>query len=115
MQSLNKIVTEYYNKGFTIIGYGAPTKATLLLKLAGLTEGIISYIYEDNEHKVDRYLPKTSIIIRSSLDLDNLPPKNVIVILAWNFAEDIIKNIKSKVKKTTIVIIPLPHLRVINI
>ena len=115
MQSLNKTVTAYYNKGFTIAGYGAPTKATLLLKLSGLTEGVISYIYEDNEHKVGRYLPKTSIIIRSSLDLDNLPSNNVIVILAWNFAEDIIKNIKSKIKKSTIVIIPLPHLRVINI
>jgi len=115
MQSLNKIVTAYYNKGFTIVGYGAPTKATLLLKLSGLNEGIISYIYEDNEHKVGRYLPKTPIIICSSLDLDNLPSNNVIVILAWNFAEDIIKNIKSKVKKSTIVIIPLPHLKVINI
>jgi len=115
MQSLNKVVIEYYNKGFTVVGYGAPTKATLLLKLSRLTEGIISYVYEDNEYKVGRYLPKTSIIIRSSLELDSLPPNNVIVILAWNFAEDIIKNIKSQVKKSTTVIIPLPHLKVINI
>jgi 2-polyprenyl-3-methyl-5-hydroxy-6-metoxy-1,4-benzoquinol methylase len=117
MENLKDSVAGYQNKGFKIIGYGAPTKATLLLNLSGLSTNVISFICEDNEFKIGRYLPKTSIMIRPTSDLETflMEHKSVILILAWNFADDIIERLKVKVKSPTSLIIPLPNLRFITI
>ena len=48
---------------YLIAGYGAPTKASLLLTMANLGINEVSFIIEDNELKVGRYLPKTGIPI----------------------------------------------------
>ena len=45
------------SEGLSIVGYGAPTKATLLLKLSGLSSNELDYVVEDNELKVGRFLP----------------------------------------------------------
>ena len=52
----NKVVN-YYNKGYKVIAYGAPTKAVLLLKSAKIPKKIISCIIEDNLYKVDKHIP----------------------------------------------------------
>lgn len=117
MRALKDSVARYQNEGFKIIGYGAPTKATLLLTLSGLSNNAINFICEDNQFKIGRYLPKTSIMIHPTSDLEPFlnKYKSVILILAWNFADDIIEKLKSKVKSPTVLIIPLPNLRVITI
>ncbi len=110
-------MAEFQNEGFKIVGYGAPTKATLLLALSGLSNNVINFICEDNEFKLGRYLPKTSIMIRPTSELESflIEYKSVILILAWNFADDIIEKLKSKIKSPTTLIIPLPKLRIITI
>jgi 2-polyprenyl-3-methyl-5-hydroxy-6-metoxy-1,4-benzoquinol methylase len=117
MKNLKDSVAVYQSEGFKIIGYGAPTKATLLLTLSGLSNNAINFICEDNEFKIGRYLPKTSIKIRPTSELETflVEHKSVILILAWNFADDIIERLKSKVKSPTKLIIPLPELRIITI
>lgn len=117
MKKLKDSVAKFQNEGFKIIGYGAPTKATLLLALSGLSNNVINFICEDNEFKLGRYLPKTSIMIRPTSELESflIEYKSVILILAWNFADDIIEKLKSKIKSPTTLIIPLPKLRIITI
>jgi hypothetical protein len=117
MSDLKEIVIGYQNEAFKVVGYGAPTKATLLLTLSGLSNNVIDFICEDNQFKIGRYLPKTSIMIRPTSDLVPflLEHKSVILILAWNFSDDIIERLKSKVKSPTTLIIPLPNLRILTI
>lgn len=117
MADLKEIVVGYQKEAFKIVGYGAPTKATLLLTLSGLSNNVIEFICEDNQFKIGRYLPKTSILIRPTSDLEVflMEHKSVILILAWNFADDIIMKLKSKVKIPTTIIIPLPDLRILTI
>ncbi len=103
----NKI-KEYSSNGLTVAGYGAPTKATLLSEISELGSLDISFIMEDNDLKVSKFMPGNGIPIINSSELVNRKPE-VIVIFAWNFSEDIIKKLKSYVDWQVSVLVPLPE------
>lgn len=108
----NLFKKNHYNKN--CYAYGAPTKASLLFKTSNLNENDISFIVEDNELKVGRFLPTTSIPIISIASVD-FEKEALIIIFAWNFADDIIKKLKKKYKVPASIIIPLPEPKVIII
>ena len=108
MNLLNKKVLFYFKKGYKIAGYGAPTKVTLLLHLSQLTKNEVSYLIEDNSLKVGRYTPRASIPIFSFDELKSRKP-DILIIFAWNFADDIIKKLKETVDWELKCIIPLPE------
>ena len=89
----NNLINKKIKKGFSVIGYGAPTKATLLLHTANLGPDEISFIVDDNALKIDKYL-QNGVIIKSFKELKKIKGKILIVILAWNFYEDIINKLK---------------------
>ena len=89
-------------------------KAILLLKMTNLSFRDLTFIVEDNEYKIGKFIPKTAIPIVSLKKL-NLKKPAVIIILAWNFSDDIIKKIKNLCEAPTKIIIPLPKLKVIDI
>jgi SAM-dependent methyltransferase len=111
MGEFHRILAEYARKGQTIIAYGAPTKATLLMKMAGLDRREVAFVVEDNPHKAGRFLPRTAVPIRPSSALDEIEP-DVLVIFAWNFADDIMAKLRGRFAKPVDVVVPLPELRV---
>ena len=112
LDEVKKNVIQYKNQGYQIIGYGAPTKATLLLEFSNLGKQHLAFIIEDNNLKKEKFL-SNGIKIKS---INHLPKnsKILILILAWNFANDIIKKLKQLGIKSDI-IIPLPKFRKITI
>ena len=72
-----------------LIGYGAPAKATTALNYFGVTNEI-DYIIEDNNLKHGKFVPGVKIPIKKKSQIKN--KKNTIVVLAWNFFQDIKKN-----------------------
>ena len=72
-----------------IVGYGAPAKATTALNFFGITDQI-DYIIEDNELKHGKFIPGVKIPIYSKYKVKDKIPS--ILVLAWNFFEDIKKN-----------------------
>ena len=107
MNLLNQKVLFYSKEGYEIAGYGAPTKVTLLLHLSKLTKKEVSYLIEDNLLKVGRYTPRASIPIFSFDELKSRKPE-ILIIFAWNFADDIIKKLKEIVDWKLKCIVPLP-------
>jgi nucleoside-diphosphate-sugar epimerase len=75
--------------GKKIIGYGAPAKATTALNFFGLNKEI-EYIIEDNKLKHKKFVPGVKIPIYSKNKLKKT--KAVILVLAWNFYNEIKKN-----------------------
>ena len=73
-------------KNKIIIGYGAPAKATTALNFFGITKEI-DFIVEDNRLKHNKYIPGVKIPIKNKSQIKN--KNNVILVLAWNFYEDI--------------------------
>ena len=75
--------------GKSIVGYGAPAKATTALNFFGISKEI-DYIIEDNKLKHNKFVPGVKIPIFSK---DNISKKNpLIIVLAWNFFDEIKKN-----------------------
>jgi nucleoside-diphosphate-sugar epimerase/dTDP-4-dehydrorhamnose 3,5-epimerase-like enzyme/SAM-dependent methyltransferase len=72
-----------------IIGYGSPAKATTALNFFGVTDQI-DYIIEDNKLKHGKFVPGVKIPIFSKNKLKEKVPQ--ILVLAWNFFNDIKKN-----------------------
>jgi len=72
-----------------IIGYGAPAKATTALNFFGIKKEI-DYIVEDNKLKHNKFVPGVNIPIKNKATIKN--KKNTILVLAWNFFQDIKKN-----------------------
>ena len=59
-----------------------------MLNYYGISHEEIDYIIEDNELKHNYFLPGMKIPIRSKKDALNIKP-DYILVLAWNFLDDI--------------------------
>jgi len=110
MKEFEDKVKEFANNGLKIVGYGVPTKATLLLNLANLSIEHIPFIVEDNIHKIGRYLPTSAIPICSVKKIITYKP-DIIIILAWNFSDDIINKLSGIINWKCKCVIPLPSYR----
>ena len=80
----------------SIIGYGAPAKATTALNFFGLSNQI-DYIIADNKLKHKKFIPGVKIPIYSKDKV--LKKKPLVLVLAWNFFEFIKKSNKGLAKK----------------
>jgi len=110
MTNFRRKIILHRKNGNRVVAYGAPTKAVLLLQVAGLGRREIDFIVDDNLHKVGRYLPNSCIPIRPTPWLKRRSP-GVMVLLAWNFVEDILRKVKLLRHHDLKIIVPLPQAR----
>jgi SAM-dependent methyltransferase len=88
---LHGLLAELRGQGKRIVGYGAPAKATTFMYALGLGRDTLEYIVDDDRRfKQGRLMPGTHIpIVAPERLYENRP--EIIMILAWNFAEPIMK------------------------
>ena len=88
-KNVMKNIKKLKNGNKKIIGYGSPAKATTALNFFGVSEEI-DFIVEDNKLKHGKYVPgvKIPIVSKDKVSGNN----NTVLVLAWNFFEDIKKN-----------------------
>ena len=110
-EKLLKIIS-LYSKNKNMIGYGASARSSTLLNYLKLNNKTISKIIDANPLKKNLFTPGSNIKI-------SLPYKkainssDVILLLAWNFKNEILKNLK-KMKFKGDIIIPLPNIKIIK-
>ena len=94
LEKINKILSD--NK--KIIGYGAPAKATTILNYFGLSDSHLKFTIDDNNLKHSKFIPGTKIQIKS---LESVKPSDYdyVLVLAWNFYEQIKKSNKQHFPK----------------
>jgi len=107
-----KYIKKLKSKKKTIVGYGAPAKATTFLNFCKITNKQIDYVIDDNALKQGLFIPGVNIPIKSKAELDKKLP-DYIVILAWNFAPEILKNLEEYKLRGVKFIIPQPKLKII--
>ena len=66
--------------GKTVIGYGAPAKATTILNYFGITDKEIEFTIDDNLLKHNKFIPETNIQIKQVNDIE---PDNYNYVLYW--------------------------------
>ena len=72
-----------------IVGYGAPAKATTALNYFNI-KSEIKYIIEDNPLKKGKFIPGVNIPVVQKIDIED--KNSLLLVLAWNFFDEIKKN-----------------------
>jgi hypothetical protein len=105
---LDKAIAE----GKTVAAYGASTTTTTLLYHFEL-EKRIKFIVDDNPLKQGRFSPGAHLPVLPSSELATKRP-DIIVILAWIYAEPILKRNQAYVDAGGRFLVPLPEPKIID-
>lgn len=100
-------------QGRSIAGVGAPAKGNTLLNYCKIDKDIIDYITERAETKIGLYTPGTHIPIYSDDKLIEDKP-DYALLLSWNLANEIMKNLEDYRKQGGKFIIPMPSPRIVD-
>ena len=95
-----------------IIGYGAAAKGNTLLNYCNIGHDILDYIADKSPLKQGKYTPGTNIpVVHPDRILENHP--DYMLILAWNFADEIMKEQYKFTERGGKFIIPIPEAKII--
>ena len=82
----------WHDAGKRVVGYGAPAKASTWLHYMGLTSYNIECIMDSTPEKIGKFTPGSHIPIVAP-NLAWLASSDIVVILAWNWAAEILPKI----------------------
>ena len=104
---LKKLVLEYANKN-SLVAYGASARSATLMNFAGLTTKEIDCIIDRNPIKQGLYSPSSNMpIVSYDQGLERAIGRDILL-LAWNFEEEVIQDLRKSGFQGSI-IIPLPN------
>jgi SAM-dependent methyltransferase len=107
---LRHVLRDLKARGKTIAGYGAAAKGSTLLNFAGIGTETLDYIVDRNPQKHGRYFPGVHIPILPVGTLEERRP-DVILILTWNFANEILEQLAPLRSRGCQFLIPIPDVR----
>lgn len=99
--------------GKTIAAYGAAAKGATLLNSTGITVDLVGYVVDRNVHKHGKFMPGTHQPIVGVDVLTGDDPPDALLLLAWNFAEEIMAQQAEYVAHGGQFIIPVPKPEVV--
>jgi hypothetical protein len=108
---LRSLLQRLRSEGRRVVGFGAPAKATTLMYHFGLGTDVLEYVVDDSPLKQGLFTPGLHVPIVPSSRLYESPP-DYVLILAWNFAESIMRSHEAYSKLGGKFIVPLPTLKV---
>jgi len=101
------------HEGKSVVGVSAPAKGMTLLNYCGLGRHYLDFVTEKSQLKIGRFTPGTRIPIFSDDALLERQP-DYALLLAWNFADEIMDNLKEYRKAGGKFIIPIPSPRIVD-
>lgn len=102
---------ELKKRGCSISAFAASAKGNTLLCSSGINTDIVDYIADETPEKIGKYSPITGIpIVNKSEIIKN--PTDYIIILSWNFKDEIIDKLNKIYKGKYI--IPIPNFEIVD-
>lgn len=111
-EELMTALFEIKKQGKTVAGFGASAKGNTLLNYCGIGPDIVKYIIDDTPEKQDKMTPGKRIPILSRETLIRDKP-DYLLLLAWNFAKEIMEKTKDYKELGGRYIVPIPELKII--
>lgn len=101
------------NAGKRLCGYGAPGKGNTLLNYCGIGTDFLEFTVDRNPYKHGRFTPGMHIPIHDVAAINSYRP-DYILILPWNFKDEIIRQMHHVVEWGAKFIVPIPHVTLID-
>ncbi len=106
------LLDELHANGKRIAAYGAAAKGATLLNYAGLRPGIIDFVADRSPLKHGKLMPGVRLPILPAEEIARRQP-DYLLILAWNFADEIIKQQAAYRRAGGAFIVPIPDVRIV--
>jgi hypothetical protein len=108
---LLRFLIEQRHSGKTVVGYGAPAKASTLLNYCGIGPELLAYTVDLNPKKQGRLLPGSRVPIFSPDRIAATRP-DFVLILPWNLRHEISQQISFVRDWGGQFVVPIPRVEV---
>ena len=98
--------------GKQLAGYGAAGKATTLLSYCGIDSSVLDFVADLNDYKHGKFMGGNHLPIVPVSEIYRRKP-DVLVILAWNFAREIMEQLEDYRKSGGLFLIPIPDVSIV--
>ncbi len=109
---LQSLLKDLKAKGHRIAGYGAAAKGATLINYVGIGADTVEYVCDRNHHKQGRFMPGRHIPITKPERLMEDKP-DYVLLLPWNFADEILAQQQAFRDQGGQFIIPIPEPKVV--
>jgi SAM-dependent methyltransferase len=110
---LRRLLLDLKRSGKSVVGVSAPAKGMTLLNYCGIGADILDFVAEKSKLKIGRFTPGGHIPVVSDEFLLERQP-DYALLLAWNFAEEIMNNLKQFSERGGKFIIPIPNPKIVG-
>ncbi|KUF20436.1 class I SAM-dependent methyltransferase [Streptomyces silvensis] len=112
-KTLPPLVRGLVADGLRVAGYGAPAKGNTLLGVCGLGSDDLEFCVDTTDLKQGKLQPGAHIPIHSPAYGAQHPP-DVYLLLAWNYAEEILRKERAFLESGGRFIVPVPEPRIVS-
>jgi hypothetical protein len=106
---LTELLASLRSSGKRIAGYSVSAKGTILLNSAGIDGRLIDYLVDRSRHKQGKYMPGVHLPVYDTGKLLEEPMPDYLLLLAWNFKDEIMRQQQEYISRGGRFIVPIPE------